>query len=316
MDALNIARSISNAGLRDLALNPVAQAQAKAGDISQALSTARGITKVISRAEALSAVAEAQAEAGDSHGAARTISDALNTARGTTNPTSRASALRTVAGAQAKAGDISQALSTARGITDPFFRVSALSLVARAQAMARTQQDPQQPQKAGIACGEWNTERFFRRRRRPGCRPLPQETRCQRTGREREDTVHAAAVVSNRAAVLAALAKAGAKLDARDEKAARPCTWPRYWPPPRWWTRWLQAGAPLDAADEQGRTPLQLAEKFSKTPGVVDALRKATDAANAARASASAASCDGWNTADTSSRRIRPALPAASRPET
>ena len=60
----------------------------------------------------------------------------------------------------------------------------------------------------------------------------------------------------------------------------------------------VQAGAPLDAVDEKGRTPLQLAEKLSQTPGIVDALRQATEAANAARASASAAACDGWNTAE------------------
>ena len=46
----------------------------------------------------------------------------------------------------------------------------------------------------------------------------------------------------------------------------------------------IKAGADPTARDKKGRTPLQLAEKFNKTPAVVSALKKAQD------------SCEKWNT--------------------
>ena len=165
---------------------------------------------------------------------------------------------------------------------------------------ASTDEDGQtavRTQQAGVACDPWNTEIFFRRA------SAADVTRCLETSdpNARDDKgrtpLHAAAMVSKHPTVVAAFAKAGAELDARDEKGRTPLHLAAVLGEPEIVTALVKAGAALNVADEAGRTPMQLAERFSKTPGVVDALREATEAANASKSPASTASCEGWNTA-------------------
>ena len=59
----------------------------------------------------------------------------------------------------------------------------------------------------------------------------------------------------------------------------------------------MSAGAALDARDDKGRTPLQIAETFSEAPAVVNAVREATQKAGASSAAPADASCESWNTA-------------------
>ena len=108
--------------------------------------------------------------------------------------------------------------------------------------------------------------------------------------------IHVTAL-SNEPSVVAALAKAGATLDARDEKGRTPlhlaaglATTSAIV------TALVSAGAALDARDEKGRTPLQIAETFSEAPAVVNALREATQTVGASSAAPAGASCDNWNT--------------------
>ena len=310
--ALSIARKLEGYH-SDWVLRAVAEAQAKEGDISEALSTARRIEGDLDRARALSATAEAQKKAGDSEGASRSISEALSTARRIGEDGTRSYALSAVATAQAKAGDnqaaarsISEALNAARSVVLDDDRAAALSTVAvarlragnlfKAQVTARTQRAEEQPQKAAISCEGWNTETFFRRTDAAEvvrCLEADDPNARDEKGRT---PLHVAAVVSKQPAVVAALAKGGAELDTRDEKGRTPLHMAAVLGEPAIVTALMKAGAALDARDERGRTPLQLAEKFSKTPEVVNALRAAMNAENASKISASAVSCEGWNT--------------------
>ena len=305
-EALSTARGIADAGERASALRIISWAQAKTGAIAEALSTARGITDAGERASALGAIAWAQARAGDHAGAARSVTEALSTARGITDAGERASALSIIAGAQAQAGAVADALSAARGITDAAHRAWAFRGIAEALSSVRnsskadgspTQHVDEQPQEAEVPCDAWNTGRFFRHAESADV------FRCLKTNDphardERGRTpLHVAAMVSDQPAVIAALSKAGAKLDARDDKGRTPLHLAAgLATTPATVTALVNAGAALDARDDRGRTPLQVAETFSEAPAVVNALREATETAGAPSAAPAVASCDNWNT--------------------
>ena len=92
------------------------------------------------------------------------------------------------------------------------------------------------------------------------------------------------------------LTQAGAKLDARDENGRTPLHLAAgLGKTATVVTALVKAGATLGARDERGQTPLEIAEKFSETPTVVTALREATDAAAAANVPVSTVSCEEWN---------------------
>ena len=136
-EALNVARSITDAETRAGALSTIAGAQTETGDlggaarsIAEALNTARSIGDADSRRVELWSIARVQARAGD-------IAGALNTARSIGDDGwQQASALRSIAYEQAKAGDITAALNTARSIGDADARTMHLRFIAQALAEA------------------------------------------------------------------------------------------------------------------------------------------------------------------------------------
>ena len=141
--ALATARGITETDERAWALRFIAGAQAKAGDVPGALATARGITEAGTRVWVLRFIAGAQAKAGDVPGAQRSIAEAQTAARGIIEAGDRARALSVIAGAQAEAGDVpgaqrsfAEAQTTARGITEKWQRAWALGAIAEAQARA------------------------------------------------------------------------------------------------------------------------------------------------------------------------------------
>ncbi len=147
---------------------------------------------------------------------------------------------------------------------------------------------------ARVSCDKWNTAEFFRHAESADV------SRCLKTKdpNTRDDKgrtpLHAAAMVSKKPAVVAALAKGGAELDARDREGRTPLhlvAW--FGNSPAVVTALVKAGADLNALDGKGRTPLEFAEKFSESPALVNALKKAE---NASVASAGGA-CGKWNTA-------------------
>jgi tetratricopeptide (TPR) repeat protein len=118
---------------REETLNEVATAQAKAGQISEAVRLARSISDGNKRNWALSAVASAQAEAGQ-------FPEALNVVRSIEPDSDRANALTNIAEAQVKAGQAAQAIGTleeatqaARSIDAEAFRASTLARIATVQ---------------------------------------------------------------------------------------------------------------------------------------------------------------------------------------
>ena len=87
-------------------------------------------------------------------------------------------------------------------------------------------------------------------------------------------------MVSNEPSVVAALAKAGAMLDARDEKGRTPLHLAAgLATTPATVNALVSAGATLDARDDRDRTPLEIAEAFSEALAVLNALRAATQTA-------------------------------------
>ena len=119
--ALFAARNIGDADdriemLRGLTL-ALASAQAKAGNIKEALATTRSIDKNF-RHDALRDIALAQAEAGDMRSARDTFAAMLSVAQINDSTFLRPWSVRNIASAQAEAGDIDGALATARSIDD------------------------------------------------------------------------------------------------------------------------------------------------------------------------------------------------------
>jgi len=119
----------------------IAAAQARAGQVEDALQTAQAIGDPDQRAEALRAIAAAQAGARQAEEAQLTFVRAFQTAQGIGNPGQRAEALGAIAAAQAGAGQVEDALQTAEAIGNPGQRAEALGAIAAAQARAGQVED-------------------------------------------------------------------------------------------------------------------------------------------------------------------------------
>jgi tetratricopeptide (TPR) repeat protein len=126
-EAVSTAQKIPHPDSQASALSIIAATQVKAGQFVEALSTAQKIPNPNFRARALSSIAQAQANTGH-------FAEALSTAQKIEEPDSEAQALSFIAEAQAKAGQSAEALSTAQKIHDPNSQASALSSIAIAQA--------------------------------------------------------------------------------------------------------------------------------------------------------------------------------------
>jgi len=114
----------------------IAAAQARAGQVEDALQTAQAIGDPDQRAEALRAIAAAQAGARQAEEAQLTFVRAFQTAQGIGNPGQRAEALGAIAAAQARAGQVEDALEMVQSIDDPYWRAKSLGDIAAAQARA------------------------------------------------------------------------------------------------------------------------------------------------------------------------------------
>jgi tetratricopeptide (TPR) repeat protein len=145
--ARQIAETITYVVPRGNALQGIAEAQAKAGEVAMA----RGTSMLIEKARdenfdsrdsvplALAPIVVAQAKAGDRDGALATADEARRIALGLDSygATIRGERLRRVAEAQAEIGDPTGALATAEAIKDnPYEQGLALAAVGRAQAKA------------------------------------------------------------------------------------------------------------------------------------------------------------------------------------
>jgi tetratricopeptide (TPR) repeat protein len=125
-DTLEATRTIKSDASRGWLIAAIVEAQAKAGNIREALDLARSIKEDAWRAEAVRAVVEAQARAGS-------IKEALDLARSIKEDAWRGRAVRAIAEAQARAGHMREALETARSIKHEHARTEALSAVVTAQ---------------------------------------------------------------------------------------------------------------------------------------------------------------------------------------
>ena len=201
-------------------------------------------------------------------------------------------------------------LQTAATIKDPALRAAFAKAFTKeavaafkekqrqAAAAARKKQAEERTRAARVSCDKWNTGEFFRHA------SAADVSRCLKTkdpnarGDKGRTPLHAAVMFSMEPAVVAALSKAGAELDALDDEGRTPLHLAGvFGKSPVIVSVLVNAGAGLDALDGKGRTPLQFAEKFSNTPALVSALRKAKDAPVASVKSGSQVSCEKWNTA-------------------
>ncbi len=137
------AKALRDAHRRNDTLREIAEYQAQAGFVADAIETARGIEEEGSQAgpprrphrlrtardieeegsqaRAFSAIAVAQAEAGD-------VADAIETARGIEDEESRARAFDNITVAQAEAGDIAAARLSAGGRYFPLSRIIEIQI--------------------------------------------------------------------------------------------------------------------------------------------------------------------------------------------
>ncbi|HEY6344536.1 MAG TPA: hypothetical protein VIY49_23835 [Bryobacteraceae bacterium] len=129
--ALSTAEALGNAYNSEV-LGSIAQAQAAAGGIADALRTAQNISDRSSKASALSFIARSQAKAGQ-------FDDALDTVQDSdlkSDQSAQEAALGFIAQAQANAGKFDDALRTVGMIRDQVRKSSPLALIAAAQAKA------------------------------------------------------------------------------------------------------------------------------------------------------------------------------------
>ena len=150
---------------------------------------------------------------------------------------------------------------------------------------------------ARVSCEKWNTPAFFRSADAADlsrCLKVKKPYARNKYGRT---PLHYAAQ-GEAPALVSALVKAGAKVNARDNRGG--------WTPlhlaaqtgktPGVVTALIKAGADPGAKDKKGRTPLQLAEKFNKAPAVVSTLKQARVAPGASAKTEARVSCKKWNT--------------------
>ena len=134
--AQQITRRINDDFHHASALQSIASAQAKVGDIDGAKQTVRQIGSGTPHARASHAIAVAQIKAGNIDGAKQTIKDAKQVARKIESVFIRDLAYASIADAQAEVGDISGAKQTAQQIEGIVDHVSALRSIVAAQAKA------------------------------------------------------------------------------------------------------------------------------------------------------------------------------------
>jgi hypothetical protein len=140
------AEAIQDQNRKPFVLMDIAIAQAKAGDVAEALKTADAIqedpaSKYSAKASALHGIGTAQAGAGDFRGALQTAHAipkvSLDSREGAPVPLQTAAqspiAFHDIAVAQADAGDTNSALQTATLINEGFYRVPALVHIATIQ---------------------------------------------------------------------------------------------------------------------------------------------------------------------------------------
>ena len=181
--------------------------------------------------------------------------------------------------------------------------VAAAEEKRRKSAAAREQKVQERLRAKQVSCDDWNTTSFFM------LASVADVSRCIETNdpNARDDAkgrgpLHLVAMVGNHPAVVGALTKAGADLDARDNTERTPLHLAiLIGKSPEIVTALVNAGADIDAPDKLGRTPLQLADEFSDSPALAAALRKTREtpgkSAGASAETASRVSCDMWNTA-------------------
>lgn len=122
---------------KEQALSEIAQAQAKAGGIAQAVQTAAALPSASQAlALALSEIGAAQTKAGDRASAGKTFARALEAARGENSQGPRDFGLARLAEAQSRSRFLREAVSTASAIVEDYRKVIALRDVAIAQAKA------------------------------------------------------------------------------------------------------------------------------------------------------------------------------------
>ena len=147
--AVDVARNMDTALVRDMNLKKVASAQAKAGYIDDAFAVIEDIVGGLYRIRALRGIASAQAETGDGQSARRTLAKALETARGINDLSDRARALLIVASALTELGErqaardiLTDAAAAARQGVYFYasFRAKDLRDIASAQARAGDEQ--------------------------------------------------------------------------------------------------------------------------------------------------------------------------------
>ena len=150
---------------------------------------------------------------------------------------------------------------------------------------------------ARVSCEKWNTPSFFRSADAADLSRCLKVKKSYARNKYGRTPLHYAAQ-GEAHALVSALVKAGAKVNARDKRGG--------WTPlhlaaqtgktPGVVTALIKAGADPAAKDKKGRTPLQLAEKFNKTPAVVAALKQARVESGASVKTEVQVSCEKWNT--------------------
>jgi tetratricopeptide (TPR) repeat protein len=148
--AFALVQTIENVSSRTSPSIEIAECQARAGDAEAALATVQTIRAECGRARALAAIAESEAKRGDPQAARRFFADALATAQ-TIREGDRARPFRWIAARQAQAGDAEAALATAQTIREEWARAGALRMIAVSQNRAGDAQGARRSFAAALA---------------------------------------------------------------------------------------------------------------------------------------------------------------------